>query len=241
MAKSDVEEDYISAHEDTEDEDKEEDKDKSEVEAEVAVAEKSKPKRKSRTKKTYPPSDRMFDDLLSSMILLRDLTRKVITLTKETQKSLKSEVKGLNQTLKKERNEKPTRKPRGFALPSPISNEMVDYLNNVANITEVERKIPDLSSPDQPPTIVMVKLEYGCTLARNELTSALCNHFRNAEMRKNDLDKRDIHLDKKTVELFGIDPKQFEETGGRISEGGEPIITYFDLQKYLPRHCGKKD
>lgn len=231
MANSDVE-DNISVHE--------EDNEDNEVAVEEVV-EKKTAKRKPRTKKTYPPSDQMFDDLLSSMILLRDLTRKIITLTKETQKSLKSEVKDLNQVIKKERNEKPTRKPRGFALPSPISNEMVDYLINVAKITEVERKVPDPSSPDQPPTIVMVKLEYGCTLARNELTSALCNHFRNSEMRKNDLDKRDIHLDKKTVELFGIDPKQFEADGGRISTEGEPIITYFDLQKYLPRHCGKKD
>ena len=58
-------------------------------------------------------------------------------------------------------------------------------------------------------------------------------------MRKNDLDKRDIHLDQETTKLFGIDVSQFEKTGGRLSETREPIITYFDLQKYLPRHCGK--
>lgn len=224
MAQSDIEDDYLCPEED--------------AETVKALESKEKPKRKPRAKKNYPPSDEMFDDLLSTMVILRDLTRKIITLTKDTQRALKSEVKDLTQTIKKERNEKPARKPRGFALPSPISNDMVDYLVNVAKITEVERKlISDVEADPEHPT--MVKIEYGCTLARNELTSALCNHFRNAEMRKS-TDKRDIHLDPKTVELFGIDPKQFAESGGRISEQGEPIITYFDLQKYLPRHCGKK-
>jgi hypothetical protein len=190
-------------------------------------------KRRTRTKKTYPPSDDMFEELIKSMCELREISRKIITLARETQKSSKKEVKDLNLKIKKEKNEKPTRKPRGFALPSPISNEMVDYLVKEAGITQIERKINDQSS-------CPVKIEYGCLLARNELTSALCNHFRTSLMRKNEADKRDIHLDEKTTKLFGIDKQKFIETGGRLSGAGEPIITYFDLQKYLPKHCGKQ-
>lgn len=190
-------------------------------------------KRRTRTKKVYPPTDDMFEELIKSMCDLRDLTRKIINLTRETQKSGKKEIKDLNLRIKKEKNEKPTRKPRGFALPSPISNEMVDYLVKIAGITHIDRKVNDQ-------TTTPVKIEYGCLLARNELTSALCNHFRSSLMRKNDADKRDIHLDDKTTKLFGINKEKFVEAGGRLSSTGEPIITYFDLQKYLPKHCGKQ-
>jgi hypothetical protein len=190
-------------------------------------------KRRTRTKKVYPPSEDMFEELIKSMCELREISRKIITLARETQKSSKKEVKELNLKIKKEKNEKPARKPRGFALPSPISNEMVDYLVKEAGITQIERKINDQAS-------CPVKIEYGCLLARNELTSALCNHFRTSLMRKNEADKRDIHLDDKTTKLFGIDKQKFVETGGRLSATGEPIITYFDLQRYLPKHCGKQ-
>jgi len=191
------------------------------------------PKRKTRTKKMFRPTEEMFDELIKSLCDLREISRKIITLTRETQKSSKKEVKELNAKIKKEKNEKPERKPRGFALPSPISNEMVDYLLKIANISQIERKINDQST-------CPIKIEYGCLLARNELTSALCNHFRNSKMRKTETDKRDIHLDEVTTKLFGIDIHQFAELGGRLSADGEPIITYFDLQKYLPKHCGKQ-
>jgi hypothetical protein len=59
-------------------------------------------------------------------------------------------------------------------------------------------------------------------------------------MRKNDLDKRENHLNAQTRQLFHLDPIQFGKNGGRLSPEGEPIITYFDLQKYLPQHCGKR-
>lgn len=190
-------------------------------------------KRKQRTKKVYPPSDEMFDELIKSMCELREITRKVITLTRETQKATRKEMKELNATIKKDKSEKPVRKPRGFALPSPVSDEMVDYLINYAKITQIDRKNADQST-------YPVKIEKGCLLARNELTSALCTHFKNSLMRKNELDKRDIHLDARTTQLFGIDVKTFTENGGRLSTNGEPIITYFDLQKYLPKHCGKQ-
>lgn len=189
-------------------------------------------KRKPRTKKVYPPSDDMFEQLIKSMCELRETTRKVITLARETQKCVNREGRDLRNQVKKQKGDKPKRKPRGFALPSPISTEMLNYLLNVAKITHVDRKINN-------EVVGQIKLEPGCSLARNELTSALCEHFRLSGMRKNDLDHRKIYLDATTTKLFGIDPKKFAEAGGLISESGEPIITYFDLQKYLPRHCGK--
>jgi hypothetical protein len=181
----------------------------------------------------YRPSDDLYEELIKSMCELREVSRKIITLTRETQKATRKEIKELNLKIKKDKSDKPQRKPRGFALPSLISDEMVDYLVKTANITQIERKIGD--QPACP-----VKIESGCLLARNELTSALCVHFRTSLMRKNDADKRDIHLDEKTTKLFGIDKEKFAETGGRLSASGEPIITYFDLQKYLPKHCGKQ-
>lgn len=196
-------------------------------------AKNTKPKRKPRTKKVYPPSDDMFDELIKSLCDLREITRKAITLARETQKASRKEIKELNGSIKKEKSDKPTRKPRGFALPSPISDEMVDYLLNEANITQISRKVGDQ-------VVGVVKIEHGCQLARNELTAALCTHFRTSLMRKNELDKRDIHLDGKTSRLFRIDTNKFVENGGRLSSTGEPIITYFDLQKYLPVHCGKQ-
>lgn len=186
-------------------------------------------KRKQRTKKVYPPSDEMFDELTESMCELREIARKVINLARETQKATRKEMRELNATNKKDKSEKPVRKPRGFSLPSPVSDEMVEYLINDAKITQIDRK------NDDP-----VKIEKGCLLARNELTSALCTHFKNSFMRKNELDKRDIYLDTKTTQLFGLNSKTFAENGGRLSTTGEPIITYFDLQKYLPKHCGKQ-
>jgi hypothetical protein len=191
------------------------------------------PKRKQRTKKVYPPSDNMFEQLIKSLCEMRELTRKVITLSRETEKCVNREMRELRNQVKKQKGEKPKRKPRGFALPSPISNELVDYLLNVAKITQVDRKVSDQ-------VIGQVKIEYGCSLARNELTSALCQHFRDSGMRKNEQDRRDIYLDPLTTKLFGIDAKKFAEEGGRISPNKEPIITYFDLQKFLPRHCGRQ-
>lgn len=188
--------------------------------------------RKKRTKKIYPPSEEIFEELINTLSDMRDISRKLISLAKEARKSSKNESKELNIKIKRDRSEKPSRKPRGFALPSLISDEMINYLVNEAKVTQIERKVED--------TTVYVKIERGCLLARNELTSILCNHFKNSQMRKNESDKRDIHLDHQTSQLFGIDIKQFEENGGRVSSEGEPIITYFDLQKYLSRHYIKR-
>jgi hypothetical protein len=229
------EEDEIEEGEIEEEDEIEEDEDEIEEEEEIEIkkdvpTEIKKPTtRKPRTKKVYPPSEDMFDELIRSMSDLRDLTRKIITLTKATQKSTRKDIRDLTLKIKKEKTDVPARKPRGFALPSPISNEMVDYLTKEAGISQIERKINEQTS-------CPIKIEYGCSLARNELTSALCNHFKTSQMRKNEADKRDIHLDTKTAKLFGIDVKTFS---GRLSAANEPIITYFDLQKYIPRHCGK--
>ena len=190
----------------------------------------SKNKRKPRTKKVYQSSEQLFEQLDASLIKLRELQRQIITLTRETQKSVKNEMRLISHQIHKDKSDNLVRKPRGFALPSPVSEAMVDYLVNVAKITEIERKVAG-----QDP--IIIKIENGCKLARNELTSALCTHFRQAMMRKNDADKREIYLDQITAQLFGIDPKTFEQKGGHLSPSGEPIITYFDLQKYLPKHC----
>jgi hypothetical protein len=195
-------------------------------------------KRKPRTKKVYVSSDELFEQLIGAMTDLRSISRRIINLTRETQKSVhpRREKAISNGTEigdgKGAESRKPPHKPRGFALPAPISNELVDYLRNEAHITSIERRLSDEAK-------VPVEIKYGCLLARNELTSALCDHFRNSPMRKNDHDKRDIYLDPPTTQLFGIDVQQFKETGGRLSTNGEPIIMYFDLQKYLPKHCGK--
>jgi hypothetical protein len=184
--------------------------------------------KKHRNRKTYPPSNELLDQLNHYIHEQRTLNRKMTILSHDIQRSIKNECKKMN---KKEKN--PTnKKPRGFALPSPISHEMVEYLLNIAKITSIDRKISDQST-------IPVKIEKGCLIARNELTSALCNHFKNSHMRKNESDKRDIHLDWETANLFQINIKDFTEYGGRVSKNGEPIITYFALQKYLPRHCGK--
>ena len=187
--------------------------------------------RKKRTKKIYPPSKEIFEELINTLSDMREISRKLILLAKEAQKSSKNESKELGIKIKKTRPEKTTRKPRGFALPSLISDEMVNYLISEAKVTQIERNVED--------TTIYVKIERGCLLARNELTSILCNHFKNSQMRKNENDKRDIHLDRQTTQLFGIDIKQFEENGGRISSEGEPIITYFDLQRYISHHYPK--
>ena len=224
--------------EDEEDEEQEEQDEEEEHEEDVGSnvvksAPQVAPKRKPRTKKTYPPSDTMFDQLIKNLCELRETTRKVITLTRETQKCINRETRELKNQLKKQKGEQPQRKPRGFGLPSLVSREMVDYLLNVAKITEVDRKVKKV-------VVGQIKIEHGCELARNELTSALCQHFRDSGMRKNELDHRDIHLDSVTSKLFGIDIKKYSEDGGRISILKEPVITYFDLQKYLPNHCGVK-
>lgn len=190
--------------------------------------------RKPRTKKTYPPGDFMYEALIKALCDLREQTRKVITMARETQKCTNRETRDLKNVVKKQKGEKPKRKPRGFALPSCISNEMIDYLLNVAKITKVDRKVGKQ-------VVGQVTIEPGCLLARNELTSALCTHFRDSGMRKDPQDHRKIYLDKVTEKLFGIDSKKFkEEDGGTLSSTGEPIITYFDLQRYLPRHCSKQ-
>jgi hypothetical protein len=186
-------------------------------------------KRKARVKKTYPPSDELYSQLIQSMTELRDLTRKITVLVKDAQKVSKKEIKSANNLVRKG---KTGGKAKGFACPAPISNEMINYLLNEANITSIDRIMPDQ-------TIVPVPIETGCLLARNELTAALCEHFRLSNMRKNLSDKRDIYLDPATTKLFNIDIKQFTEDGGRVSQDGEPIITYFNLQRYLPQHCGK--
>ena len=188
--------------------------------------------RKARTKKTYPPSEKMFEELIELMCDMRDTTRKIVSLLRETQKCVVREQKDFKLQTKKAKADKPVAKPRGFAVPSPISQEMVQYLINEAKITSIERKIGDTS-------MGQIRIESGCSLARNELTAALCQHFKNSGMRKSSNDKRDIYLDKATSKLFAIDASKFAQEGGRLSESGEPIITYFDLQKYLPRHCGK--
>ena len=189
--------------------------------------------RKPRTKKVYPPSEQMFTQLIKAQCDLRELNRKIIILCRETEKCINRELRELRNQSKKQKTEQPKRKPRGFALPSPISHEMITYLLEVAEVTSVPRKIGGQE-------VGKIKIEFGCSLARNELTAALCQHFRASGMRKNDADHREIHLDQVTTQLFDINPETFAEEGGRVSSIGEPIITYFDLQKFLPRHCGKQ-
>ncbi len=130
--------------------------------------------------------------------------------------------------------QKETRKPTGFARPRGISDEMVDYLVNTAGINEVNVTRRDDASTS-------VQIGAGCKLARNELTKALCEHFKKSNMRKDPKDQRRIFLDQQTQQLFNItDLQAFETNGGTVSDDGEPVITYFDLQKYLPRHCLKE-
>ncbi len=109
---------------------------------------------------------------------------------------------------------------------------MVDYLITVANIHEITRKL------DGKP-VGKIAIDHGVELARNELVAALCQHFRDSGMRKNDQDQRNIFLDDVTTKLFKIDPVIFKEEGGKVSDAGEPIVTYFDLSKYVAKHCGK--
>ena len=129
---------------------------------------------------------------------------------------------------------KQTRKPTGFARPRGLSDEMIQFLNSHAGIKEIKvsRKDDDVQS---------VKIEQGCKLARNELTKALCDYFKDSNMRKDPEDKRKIFLDDATRKLFRIDLNEFKSGGGTVSETGEPVITYFALQKYLPIHCLKEE
>jgi hypothetical protein len=224
------EEEDIEVEESEQGEDEVEGDEEEEV-TETAVA----PKRRTRTKKVYPPSDEMFEELIKSMCDLRDSARKVIALSRETQKAVNREMRELRGQIKKQKADKPKRKPTGFAKPAAVSKEMIDYLTDIAQITEVDRKAIGTKQ-----VIGQVKIQYGCELARNELTSALCQHFRDNGMRKNEQDKRKIYLDDVTCKLFGIDVDEFsKEPGNSVSEDGEPIITYFDLQTYLAPHCGK--
>ena len=129
---------------------------------------------------------------------------------------------------------KQTRKPTGFARPRGLSDEMIQFLNSHAGIKEIKvsRKDDDVQS---------VKIEHGCKLARNELTKALCDYFKDSNMRKDPEDKRKIFLDDATRKLFRIDLNEFKSSGGTVTDSGEPVITYFALQKYLPIHCLKEE
>lgn len=137
-----------------------------------------------------------------------------------------------HQQKKSKNKTKVERKPTGFARPRGLSDEMLHFLTDTAKITEIEvnRKDEDISS---------VKIENGCKLARNELTKALCQHFKNTGMIKDDKDKRKIFLDQSTQKLFRINTEDFKKSGGVLSDDNEPIITYFNLQTYLPIHCLK--
>ncbi len=189
--------------------------------------------RKPRTQKVYPPSDTMFTQMIQNLCDLRENTRKIITLMRETQKCANREVRDLKNQIKKQKEDVPVHQPRGFATPSVISDEMVNYLINVAKITHVDRKV-------DKKVVGQVKIEPNCALARNELVAALCQHFKINGMRKNNDDKRKIFLDQQTTQLFKIDTQRFVDLGGTLSDIGEPIITYFDLSKYLGQHCRKK-
>lgn len=123
------------------------------------------------------------------------------------------------------------RNPTGFAKPRGISDEMFKYLTQVAGVSKI-----NVSRANEEPT--ELQLTPDCKLARNELTKVLCAHFKDRNMRKNPDDQRKIYLDKETCELFRINPSTFT---GTYSEAGEPIISYFDLQKYLPVHCLKAE
>jgi len=158
--------------------------------------------------------------LKESSRVLREV-RKYITRADQQQKKTKTKPKV-------------ARKPTGFARPRGLSHEMINFLNN-AGIKEIPVKRKD-DSVDAAKT---VNIEEGCKLARNELTKALCDHFKNNKMRKDPNDQRKIYLDEETRKLFRIDLAEFRENGGTVSEENEPIITYFDLQKYLPIHCIK--
>ena len=156
---------------------------------------------------------------------------------KESTRSLKEIKKFLLKTdqHQKKIKQKPkvNRKPTGFARPRGISDEMLDFLTNTAKINEIV-----VNRKDEP--VSTIKIEPGCKLARNELTKVLCYHFKNNNMRKDPSDQRKIYLDQATSKLFRIDVDKFR-SDGKLSENGEAIITYFDLQKYLPIHCTKDE
>lgn len=156
---------------------------------------------------------------------------------KESTRSLKEIKKFLLKTdqHQKKIKQKPkvNRKPTGFARPRGISDEMLDFLTNTAKINEIV-----VNRKDEP--VSTIKIEPGCKLARNELTKVLCYHFKNNNMRKDPSDQRKIYLDQATSKLFRIDVDKFR-SDGKLSDNGEAIITYFDLQKYLPIHCTKDE
>jgi hypothetical protein len=152
--------------------------------------------------------------------VLREV-RKFITRSDQQQKKVKTKPKQM-------------RKPTGFARPRGLSEEMITFLNKNAGIKEL-----DVQRKDDP--VASVKIEKGCKLARNELTKALCYHFKNNNMRKDPEDQRKIYLDDATRKLFRIDIADFKKGGGNVSDNNEPVITYFDLQKYLPVHCLKDE
>ena len=129
---------------------------------------------------------------------------------------------------------KQSRKPTGFAKPRGLSDEMINFLNQNVGIGELA-----VSRKDDPTT--SVKIEKGVKLARNELTKALCDHFKNSNMRKDPEDQRKLYLNEATRKLFRIDLGEFKKNGGTVSDNNEAVITYFDLQKYLPVHCLKDE
>jgi len=150
-------------------------------------------------------------------------------------KSIKKYVVQNEKLLKKNKPKpKQPREPTGFACPRQLSEEMITYLRNQADLKELTvirgKEIPQES---------VVNITSGCLLARNELTKALCNHIKGSGMQKNPKDKREIYLDEATAKLFHIDSNEFQSSGGKLSEEGEPIVTFFNLQKYLAVHFTK--
>lgn len=181
--------------------------------------------RKPRTKKEYPPSEELFDQMIDKMKEFKKLQQQITILVQETKKALKKEKRNINNqsTLPK------IHKPRGFAQPAPISDELLHFILNDAHVTHITRN-------DEEGKETVIHIEHGCLIARHEIVTILCNYFMDHKLRKNPKDNREIYLDHTLVNLFKINTDNFI---GSISPDNEPIISYFEVQKYIAQHCGK--
>lgn len=192
------------------------------------------PEKRPRARKVFPPTEDMFAELIRDLQELRDKSKNTISQVKELQTAINRRHRDLSSKVKKQKSVKTKRKPTGFAKPDKISQELLDYLTNVAGLTNIER-----IDPSTKEVLATIPLVSGCLLTRNEVIKALSDYFKKTGFRKNKFDQRKIYLDTLTTELLDIDIDQFKRDGNTISKDGEPIITYQDLQKLIVHHCGK--
>lgn len=191
------------------------------------------PEKRTRVKKAFPPTEDMFAEVIRNLQELRDNSKNTISQVKELQTAIKRRNRDFSRQFKKQKSVKTKRKPTGFAKPDKISQELLDYLNNVVGLTNIQRID---SAKEVSATIPLVS---GCLISRNEVIKALSEYFKKAGFRKNKDDQRKIYLDAQATKLLDIDIDQFKRDGNTISKDGEPIITYQDLQKLIVHHCGK--